>query len=166
MTRISGISIGPARLSHLGDLVRLALQAQTLHAQIAPADFKALPDEDELRDLFCTLIDRQDTYVAIAETGERTAGFIWFEVQNRPETALTHSRTALFVQQICVSEENRRQRIGAALMRYLENFALRCGAEEIALGTWSGNTAALKFFPALGYETVTALMRKIPKPTR
>lgn len=164
MTSISEILIEPARLSHLSDLVRLASQAQALHAQISSGDFKSVVDEDELRDLFCALIDRADSHVAVAEIGEKTEGFIWADVQNRPETALTYPITELFLQQICIDERYRRKGIGAALMRYLENFALKIGAEEIALGTWVGNATAQNFFRSLGYETATFLLRKTPKP--
>ena len=59
-----------------------------------------------------------------------------------------------------VKPEHRRQGIGTALMRYLENWAMVRGDRFIGLQVFESNTAALNLYHQLGYQTQSLWMIK------
>jgi ribosomal protein S18 acetylase RimI-like enzyme len=154
------LDIRTADPSDVKALVRLNRQVQSLHAALYPNDFKANVDDDELSEFILATMDQYGNRIAIAEIAGNAVGYVWFEVRNRPETALTFAKRTVFLQQICISSDNRRQKIGSALMRHVEQFATKENADEIILGAWSSNETARSFFPSCGFEAFTILLRK------
>ncbi|WP_246275745.1 GNAT family N-acetyltransferase [Brasilonema bromeliae] len=63
-----------------------------------------------------------------------------------------------------VVPEHRRQGIGTALMRYVENWARARGDHQIGLQVFQTNTAALNLYNQLGYETQSLWMVKSLHP--
>ncbi|MBW4684392.1 MAG: GNAT family N-acetyltransferase [Komarekiella atlantica HA4396-MV6] len=59
-----------------------------------------------------------------------------------------------------VVPEYRRQGIGTALMRYVENWAAQRGDHQIGLQVFQSNTPALNLYNQLGYQTQSLWMIK------
>ncbi|MBD2774662.1 GNAT family N-acetyltransferase [Iningainema sp. BLCCT55] len=59
-----------------------------------------------------------------------------------------------------VVPEHRRQGIGTALMRYVENWALHRGDRQISLQVFDSNTPALNLYNQIGYQTQSLWMVK------
>jgi len=59
-----------------------------------------------------------------------------------------------------VVPEHRRQGIGTALMRYVENWAIQRGDRQLGLQVFQSNQAALNLYNQLGYQTQSLWMVK------
>ncbi|MBC1280621.1 GNAT family N-acetyltransferase [Nostoc sp. UCD121] len=59
-----------------------------------------------------------------------------------------------------VVPEHRRQGIGTALMRYVENWAIQRGDRQIGLQVFQSNKPALNLYNQLGYQTQSLWMVK------
>lgn len=59
-----------------------------------------------------------------------------------------------------VVPEHRRQGIGSALMRYVENWAIQRGDRQIGLQVFESNKPALNLYNQLGYQTQSLWMVK------
>jgi ribosomal protein S18 acetylase RimI-like enzyme len=156
------IGIRKAGTCDVAALVKLNGQVQSLHAALYPGDFKPKVDDDELADFMISVMEQDENRILIAEIDEIAVGYVWLEIKNCPETALTFARRVVFLQQICVNSGHRRRGIGSALLIQIEQFAKEDGADEILLGTWSSNEIAQGFFRSRGFEPFTILMRKHP----
>ncbi|HIK07471.1 MAG TPA: GNAT family N-acetyltransferase [Trichormus sp. M33_DOE_039] len=59
-----------------------------------------------------------------------------------------------------VVPEHRRQGVGTALMRYVENWAMQRGDRQIGLQVFQSNQPALNLYNQLGYQTQSLWMLK------
>jgi len=85
----------------------------------------------------------------VAEDGKRIAGFVLSE-ENPP---LAHIIT------LDVAESHRRQHLGSAMLRELENNFARRGIRTVLLETAIDNDAAVAFWKSHGYRVEATLKR-------
>ena len=141
-------------------LIRLNQIVQNLHAELYPGDFKQEVDQSAVTTFFAARLADPKCAIAIAEADCMPVGYVWFEVQARPETPFTPPRPRIYVHHISVAPEARRRGIAAALMRYVEHRAASEGIDEIALDTWAANLDAQHFFRAQGFAVFNVMLRK------
>src|SRR5690348_14613562 len=85
------------------DILALNQQVLALHASLYPEDFKSRADPAELLALFARVMADHAHAVAVYGAPGEVEGYVWLEVQQRPETALTFSSTRIYVHHIVVA---------------------------------------------------------------
>lgn len=144
-------------------LARLNRDVQRLHAALEPGFFKSAPDNKEVAGFFAARLTWQDNHIRIADADGDPKGYIWFEVQDRPETPLTLPRKRIYVHHLSVQASVRRQGIASALLKHVEEEARARGITNIALDTWAANGSARSFFSARGFAPFNvSLGRRLP----
>lgn len=143
-----------------GTLFQLNKAVQELHVRLYPSDFKQAVAEPDAREFFLGRLKNPDCVLGIAEIDLSPVGYVWFDLQSRPETPLTPARRRLYVHHISVLPAVHRRGIGSALMKYVEQQAVLESVEEIALSTWSANLGAQRFFLSHGFTGFTVAFRK------
>ena len=133
---------------------------QSLHAALYPGDFTQMVDPCAVRLFFAARLTGPKSAIGIAEADRAPVGYVWFEVQTRPETPFTPPRHRIYVHHIAVAPEARRCGIATALMRYVEHRAASEGIDEIALDTWAANVDAQHFFDSQGFAVFNVVLRK------
>jgi len=98
--------------------------------------------------------------IGIAEAYGVPIGYVWFEVQARPETPFRPPRPRIYVHHISVAPEVRRRGTATALLRYVGHRAASDSIGEIALDTWATNLDALQFFGSQGFAEFNVTLRK------
>jgi ribosomal protein S18 acetylase RimI-like enzyme len=156
----TNIEIRRLNTSDLRALVGLNDEVQSLHAALYPRDFKRIVDAEELHRFMASIMDREENKVALACVAGVDAGYIWFEIQNRPETPFTFAKRRVFLHHICVASDHRRRGVASALMRYMDACSKENDAVEMVLETWSLNEDAHAFFRSCGFERHRIVMRK------
>jgi ribosomal protein S18 acetylase RimI-like enzyme len=154
------VEVRAASEADLDALIQLNRVVQNLHAALYPGDFKSVAEPYAVREFFAARVAGLKSAIGIAEVDRVPVGYVWFEVQARPETPFTFSRPRIYVHHISVAPEARRRGIAAALMRYVEHRAASEGIDEIALDTWTANLDAQHFFGSQGFATFNLAMRK------
>lgn len=135
------------RLASLGDAPDVAelIRAVDLH-YVGPET--ARPLAPTLAMVERTMREGEGTRFALARLDGRAVGLACFAVL-RPGFRLTG---LLFVKELFVVQDARGQAVGAALLRWLADYARGCGATRIDLTTDAGNGRAQAFYERLGAE--------------
>lgn len=127
-----------------------------IHVQACPKIFRVLSFENAV-DYLHQKIDQEIIYVAAI--AEQIVGYIHFEVNEREETIFSHARKYIYLHQIYVTNEFRRQGIGALLISTMKSFA-----EEIEDLKWiwfdvcDFNASAIRFYQQQGFERMGSWM--------
>ena len=101
-----------------------------------------------------------ENHVRLADGDDGPSGYVWFEVQERPETPLTLARKRIYIHHLSVRPTARRRGVASALLRQVEAEAQAGGITIIALDTWAANVAARNFFAACGFAPFNLSFRK------
>ena len=154
------ISVRTASAADVDVIVRLNRDVQQLHAKIEPSFFKSGTESETVAAFFAAKVALPPNHFRLASGSDDPAGYIWFEVQKRPETPLTLAMTRIYIHHLSVLPNARRKGVASALLRYVETEAIAKGIRNIALGTWAANTQALGFFNACGFKTSSLVLSK------
>jgi ribosomal protein S18 acetylase RimI-like enzyme len=127
---------------------------QNLHLENAPQFFKS-PTRERATDAFKALLDRDDARAFIAYSDGRAIGYVLVFLIDRPETVFASARRGLYLDQISVEPNSRRQGVGRALLNAALGYASATGIDEIEVETWSFNVVAQAFFKSAGFGPKT-----------
>jgi GNAT superfamily N-acetyltransferase len=154
------ISVRVASAADIDDIVRLNRDVQQLHAELEPSFFKSNVDYEEVGAFFAAKLALWENHIRLADSGDGPTGYLWFEVQDRPETPLTLGRKRIYIHHLSVQAEARRHGVASALLRHVEAEALIGGIANIALDTWAANGSARSFIEACGFTPFNLSLRK------
>lgn len=131
-------------------IMRLLVQVDMVHHQGRPDLFKGPATKyspEELRGI----LDDENTpvFVCTDEQGSVLAHCFCIFRQEKNSSVLTDIKT-LYIDDLCVDEACRGQRIGRALYDSVRDFAKASGCYNITLNVWSLNGAALRFYKKCG----------------
>ena len=160
VTDQSDIVVRPAVTLDLDALVALNAVVQSLHVQLEPKVFKAEVETSELQAFFAGLLDKAGNGILIAEMSAEPVGYLWYELQERPPTLLTHARRRIYIQHVAVRESARGSGMATALLHAVEAEALARDVDHLALDTWTRNEEALRFFHARGFQPFNVVLAK------
>jgi ribosomal protein S18 acetylase RimI-like enzyme len=101
----------------LDALIQLNRVVQSLHVALYPGDFTPVVEPPAVSAFFAAQLASPTSVIGIAQADRVPVGYVWFEVQARPETPFTPPRSRIYVHHIAVAPEARRRGIATALMR-------------------------------------------------
>jgi len=93
--------------------------------------------------------DRTPVFVAVDEAGRVLAHCFCVFQQYKGHHIMTDVKT-LYIDDLCVDEAQRGQRIGKSLYDHAVAFARESGCYNVTLNVWAGNDSAFKFYQAQG----------------
>lgn len=111
--------------------------------------------QDDSRPIF-TAVNEEDQVLGYA--------FCIFQ-QHVGDNILTDIRT-LYIDDLCVDENQRGQHIGSQLYQYVLDFARKSDCYNVTLNVWSCNESAMKFYQACGLKPQKVGMEVILSPGR
>jgi hypothetical protein len=86
------IPVRAASAADIDDIVRLNRDVQLLHAELEPSYFKSNFDNEKVASFFAAKLALSENHIRLADGDDGPNGYVWFEVQDRPETPLLRSR--------------------------------------------------------------------------
>ena len=155
-----GLTISSATLDDLPDLVRMNREVQRFHARLAPDVYAQDCDEKELSDYWLEQLGEERNRVRLARVDGRVAGYVWFEIQERPRTLFKLLRLRIYVHHIGVSADYRATHVGTSLLHDVEATACELGVRDLELEASATNAIALSFFRKQGYHERFVTMSK------
>jgi hypothetical protein len=96
------ISVRVASAADIDDIVRLNRDVQQLHAELEPFFFKANFDNEEVAAFFAAKLALSENHIRLADSGDGPNRYVWFEVQDCPETPLTLARKRIYIHHLSV----------------------------------------------------------------
>lgn len=154
------IRVRNAITDDLSALLLLSRQIQKLHADLYPDEFSSTHNPDKTEKFYKKLITSKDQFLFVAEYEQRVCGYLWCETFSKGQSLFSAPKNYLYIQHICVDNSAKRQGIGTALFRELEDLAVKTNVGEIKLNTWFLNKTAQAFFKARGFEPYRIDMKK------
>ena len=128
----------------------LLSQVLEIHAKIRPDLFisgttKYSPDEVK------TIFQDEDrpVYVAVDEF-DTVLGYAFCAIQNKSLSNNLVPHRSFFIDDLCVDEKARGQKIGESLFRHAVKEAKRLECYDVTLNVWEGNDRARSFYEKMG----------------
>ena len=81
-------------------------------------------------------------------------------LQHPDDNVLTDIKT-LYIDDLCVDEQLRRQHIGRQIYEYVLDYARSCGCYNVTLNAWNCNPPAMAFYERLGMKPYKVGMETI-----
>lgn len=137
---------------------RLNESVQTLHHKLYPDDFKKF-DLSSVIVFFKRILDSNDSYAFVAQVDSEPVGYILCMLQTKKENEFQYEKKTLYIDQISVNKEFRKQQIGKLLMNEAFDLAEKLKVSEIQLDHWTKNEEANGFFKSIGFEYYNSKMK-------
>ncbi|MBE6666719.1 MAG: GNAT family N-acetyltransferase [Ruminococcaceae bacterium] len=99
-------------------------------------------------------------FVAVDDTDKVLGYAFCIFQQHNNDNVLTDIKT-LYIDDICVGHECRRQGVGKDLYNAVVDYARSNGCYNITLNVWSCNLSAMRFYESLGLSPMKVCMEKI-----
>ena len=129
---------------------KLLLQVLMVHHNGRPDLFKSHTKkytDEELKTIIAD--DNTPIFVSVDENGQVLGYAFCIFKQFINDNILTDIKT-LYIDDLCVDENVRGQRIGTKLYEYVLQFAKDSGCYNLTLNVWSCNQSAMRFYEAQG----------------
>ena len=142
-------------------IIELLGQVLQIHADIRPDIFITGTTKytvDELKEFLKN--EENPIYVAVNEE-DVCVGYAFCQLREQPFSNNMVPFKSLFIDDLCVDQQERGQHIGESLFSYVKNEAKRLGCYEVTLNVWTGNTSAEKFYEKMGMKTKERQMEYI-----
>lgn len=141
-------------------ILNLLLQVDMVHHNGRPDLFKGPATKynaEELREI----INNPQTPVFVCVEQEKILGHAFcIHKQAVGDSVLTDIKT-LYIDDICVDENNRGKHIGKLLYEHVLEYAKKSGFYNITLNVWTCNPGAMKFYESLGLKPQKICMEMI-----
>ena len=141
-------------------IMDLLVQVNMVHHNGRPDLFKGPTTkytEDELRRI---LKDDQTPVFVCADGDDRVLGH-GFCILQHAGGQLMEEHDTLYIDDICVDEAARGQRVGEALYRHIVDYARSLGCYNVTLNVWSCNPGAMAFYEKMGLVPFKVGMEQI-----
>lgn len=140
-------------------VMALLREADVLHAQILPGYFKPPRRAARTREELGRLLGAKDEALYVAD--DPAAGVLALchvQIYDTPAMATMVAKRRAHIDNLIVTEAARRRGIGRQLVDAGAGWAREQGARELLLTVWAGNTAADRFYEALGFGRVSSVL--------
>ena len=142
-------------------IIELLGQVLQIHADIRPDIFISGTTKytvDELKEL---LKNKENPIYVAVNKADVCVGYAFCQLREQPFSNNMVPFKSLFIDDLCVDQQERGQHIGESLFNYVKNEAKRLGCYEVTLNVWAGNTSAEKFYEKMGMKTKERQMEYI-----
>ncbi len=155
------MKIRKADTKDIAGILKLLVQVDMVHHNGRPDLFKGPAtkyNEEELKQLIKN--DSSPIFVCVDENDAVLGHAFCIHKQEKNNSVLTDVKT-LYIDDICVDEQNRRKHIGKMLYEYVLNYAKAGGFYNVTLNVWECNPEAAKFYKSLGFTPQKTTLEKI-----
>ena len=143
------MTIRRAAEKDIPQVLALLSQVLELHAALRPDIFIAGTTKYTEKELLSVFRD-ENTPVFVAADGDAVLGYAFCVLKEPPFPNTMQPRRTMFIDDLCVDESRRGQKIGEALFRFVLEEAKRRGCSDVTLNVWEDNVGAKRFYQKMG----------------
>ena len=140
--------IRKANPNDIPGLIKLLYQADAVHNGIRPDLFKSNTPKYAEHELEEILADESKPIFVYDEGG--VVGHAFCQITEIRDHRLLQDIKTLYIDDICVDEQQRGHHIGKALYAFVRDYARSIGCYNITLNVWEGNDPAMAFYKSMG----------------
>jgi ribosomal protein S18 acetylase RimI-like enzyme len=154
------IAVRLATLDDAEAIERHTSRIQQLHNEALPSIFRPPSTDLFPPQKLAALIADPNCIIAVAEIGGKVVGHIYGAAVNRAENEFNRADSYLYIYQIGVDDDARRQGAGTALITFIRDRARALGLTTLQVDHWAFNGRARDFFEACGFSPMKVMMRQ------
>ena len=98
------------------------------------------------------MLDKPKTPIFVAVEADKVLGYCFCMIKTYEKDPVMCERTELYIDDLCVDENNRGKGIGKALYDTVYKYAKMRKCGSITLNVWACNESAVKFYEKLGLK--------------
>ena len=155
--------IRKAEQKDIPGILRLLSQVLELHAAIRPDIFvpgTTKYTQQELEEILRD--DLRPVYTALDEAGQ-IIGYAFCMIREQPDGSNLVPFRSVYIDDLCVDETARGQKIGEKLFLHVKEEAEKLGCYELTLNVWEGNDGARRFYDRMGFHVQSTHLEYILK---
>jgi len=155
------VEIRKARHEDIPRITELLYQVNLIHHNGRPDLFKygtGKYNENQLKTIFSD--GNTPVFVATDEKDEVT-GYAFCIIQTHEDDNILTDVKTLYLDDLCVDEKYRGERIGTKLLNYVFDYAKQINCYNVTLNVWNLNQDALNFYMHSGMQPLKTYMEKI-----
>lgn len=154
------MSIRKAQVIDIPTLQGLLQQVLLVHHQARPDIFKTKGSKFSNEELE-KILGQESTPIFVFESESGgILGHLFCSIKE-PVSPILNPIKTLFIEDLCVDEKARGQKVGEQLYRFAENYARKIGCYNLTLNAWNDNVGALRFYDRLALQAQETVMEKI-----
>ena len=155
------MTIRSAQPNDIPALLGLLEQILSVHHQVHPDIFKESDgkySEEELEQLMAQ--DKTPIFVYENADGQ-ILGHLFVTIKEVSDNPVLQPIKSLFIEDLCVDQAVRGQKIGDQLYQFAVNYAREIGCYNLTLNVWNDNEGALRFYQRQGMKPQETVMETI-----
>ena len=98
------------------------------------------------------MLDKPATPIFVAVEGDKVLGYGFCQVKKYELDPVINDHTELYIDDLCVDENHRKEGIGKAIYEEILRYAKMRRCYNVTLNVWSCNPGAMKFYESLGLK--------------
>jgi ribosomal protein S18 acetylase RimI-like enzyme len=142
-------------------ILELLVQVDMVHHKGRPDLFKGPATKYNAEELKEILQDEKTPVFVCVDGADIPMGHAFCIQQHNPNDHVLTDVKTLYIDDICVDEQQRGKNVGKTLYEYLVGYAKENGYYNITLNVWTCNPGAMKFYEAMGLVPQKIGMEKI-----
>lgn len=146
-----------ATKNDISSIIMLLQQVNDVHAIGRPDLFKLGTTKYNKEDLE-VILEAGETKVYLACEEDKVLGHVFFNIEETEESESRVGHKTAYIDDICVDEKARGQRVGEALYEEVKRLAKEMGCDRVTLHVWECNPGALAFYEKLGMKEMYRAM--------
>lgn len=159
---MKGIVIRRAEIRDIQTIDKLLFQVHKVHSDVRPDLFKQGAKKYTDKELV-SILSNDDAPVFVAEKDDAVVGYAFcIKKQFLDDNNMTDVKT-LYIDDLCVDENERGAGIGKTLYEYVINYAAENDYYNVTLNVWADNKNAVAFYEKIGLRIQKIGMEKILK---
>ena len=139
------------------EIIPLLDQVAKLHIEKRPDIFKA-NTIDDIKTYANELINDKDRIVLVATENKIILGIIVLKIKKINSHINLKDNRILWIDELCVNEENRHNGIGKALIKEAKQIAKNLNCKRLELNCWGFNNDAMKFYEKQKFKSQRIIM--------
>ena len=151
------LKIREARIEDYDSLLPLFRQVHELHVFERPDIYNENPSPVE-RDFYLNQITDSKQHLFVAYRGIDIYAVVVMREEEVTANSFVKARKILFVNSLCVAEEQRGNGIGKLMMGFVLDYGRKLNVDSIELGVSESNRAAIQFYESIGLKTKSRRM--------
>lgn len=146
------MNIRKAKESDISRLQCLLHQVCEVHHEGRKDLFKSCGSKYTDEELALLLQDpKRPVFVTVDEKDE-VMGYAFCILEEYQDHNIFTDRKTLYLDDLCVEETKRHQKVGKALLNYVLQYAKQEECYEVTLNVWASNESARQFYQSCGFQ--------------
>jgi len=138
--------------SDIDGVNRLLEQVLMVHHNGRPDLFKANVKKYTDEELYSIFADEERPVFVMKDEKGDVAGYAFCVIIKQRGNNILQDMTTLYIDDLCVDETLRGQKIGSRLYEYVLDYAKQIGCYNVTLNVWACNESAKKFYEKCGLK--------------